>query len=129
MENIILYLCSCLSCFIIITILCGFMDDRCNRTFANKYIYIGTELGITFGAAVVNMAHNEILNITMWTVVVGFVAYILYYEDFIKPVKRVLECEIYMGVITLCKSLGWVWQIGSWNYWILKSGKILCWYV
>jgi len=82
------------------------MDDRYNRTFANKYIYIGTELGITFGAAVVNMAHNEILNITMWIMVAGFVAYILYYGDFIKPVKRVLECEIYMEVITLCKSLG-----------------------
>ena len=91
MENIILYLCSCLSCFIIITILCGFMDDRYNRTFANKYIYIGTELGITFGVAVVNLVHNEILNITVWIVAVGFVAYILYYEDFIKPVKRVLD--------------------------------------
>ena len=106
MENIILYLCSCLSCFIIITILCGFMDDRYNRTFANKYIYIGTELGITFGVAVVNLVHNEILNITVWIVAVGFVAYILYYEDFIKPVKRVLECEISMGVITVCESLG-----------------------
>ena len=106
MENIILYLCSCLSCFIIITILCGLMDDRYNRTFANKYIYIGTELGITFGVAVVNLVHNEILNITVWIVAVGFVAYILYYEDFIKPVKRVLECEISMGVITVCESLG-----------------------
>lgn len=103
MENIILYLCSCLSCFIIITILCGLMDDRYNRTFANKYIYIGTELGITFGVAVVNLVHNEILNITVWIVAVGFVAYILYYEDFIKPVKRVLECEISMGVITICE--------------------------
>lgn len=106
MENIILYLCSCLSCFIIITILCGFMDDRYNRTFANKYIYIGTELGITFGVAVVNLCHNEILNITAWIVAVGLAAYILYYEDFAKPVKRILECEIFIGVITVCESLG-----------------------
>lgn len=106
MENIILYLCSCLSCFIIVTILYGFMDSRYNRTFANKYIYIGIELGMTFGIAVVNLVHNEILNITTWIVVVGFVAYILYYEDFIKPVKRVLECEISMGVIAICESLG-----------------------
>ncbi len=106
MENIILYLCSCLSCFIIVTILYGFMDSRYNRTFANKYIYIGIELGMTFGIAVVNLLHNEILNITTWIVVVGFVAYILYYEDFIKPVKRVLECEISMGVIAICESLG-----------------------
>ena len=106
MENIILYLCSCLSCFIIVTILYGFMDSRYNRTFANKYIYIGIELGMTFGIAVVNLVHNEILNITTWIVVVGFVAYILYYEDFIKPVKRVLECEISMGVIAICESHG-----------------------
>ena len=106
MENIILYLCSCLSCFIIITILCGFMDDRYNRTFANKYVYIGTELGITFGIAVVNLVHNEILNITTWIVVVGLVASILYFEDFIKPVKRILECEILAGILSICESLG-----------------------
>lgn len=106
MENIILYLCSCLSCFIIITILRGFMDDRYNRAFANKYIYIGTELGITFGVAVVNLCHNEILNITAWIVAVGLAAYILYYEDFVKTVKRILECEIFIGVITVCESLG-----------------------
>lgn len=106
MENIILYLCSCLSCFIIVTILYGFMDNRYNRTFANKYIYIGIELGMTFGIAVVNLLHNEILNISTWIVMVGFVTYFLYYEDFIKPVKRVLECEISMGVIAICESLG-----------------------
>lgn len=106
MENIVLYLCFCLSCFIIVTILYGFMDDRYNRAFDNKYIYIGMGLGMTFGIAVVNLAHNEILNITTWIVVVGFVAYILYYENFIKPVKRILECEIFMGVITVCESLG-----------------------
>ena len=106
MENIILYLCSCLSCFIIITILFGFMNDRYNRTFTNKYIYIGTELGITFGIAVVNLVHNEILNITTWIVVVGLVACILYFEDFIKPVKRILECEILAGILSICESLG-----------------------
>lgn len=106
MENIILYFCSCLSCFIIVTILYGFMDDRYNRTFANKYIYIGIELGMTFGIAVINLFHNEILNITTWIVMVGFVAYVLYYEDFIKPLKRILECEISMGVISICESLG-----------------------
>ena len=106
MENIILYFCSCLSCFIIVTILYGFMDDRYNRTFANKYIYIGIELGMTFGIAVINLFHNEILIITTWIVMVGFVAYVLYYEDFIKPLKRILECEISMGVISICESLG-----------------------
>lgn len=129
MENIILYLCSCLSCFIIITILCGFMDDRYNRTFANKYIYIGTELGITFGVAVVNLVHNEILNITVWIVAVGFVAYILYYEDFIKPVKRVLECEISMGVITVCESLGVGladWLLELLNIEIKENTMLIC---
>lgn len=82
------------------------MDDRYNRAFANKYIYIGTELGITFGVAVVNLCHNEILNITAWIVAVGLAAYILYYEDFVKTVKRILECEIFIGVITVCESLG-----------------------
>lgn len=106
MENIILYLCSCLSCFIVITILYSFMDDRYNRTFASKYIYIGMKLGMTFGIAIVNLVNNEVLNLTIWFVVVGFVSYILYYEDFVKPVKRVLECGISIGVIAICESFG-----------------------
>lgn len=106
MENIILYLCSCLSCFIVVTILYSFMDDRYNRTFASKYIYIGMKLGMTFGIAIVNLVNNEVLNLTIWFVVVGFVSYILYYEDFVKPVKRVLECEISIGVIAICESFG-----------------------
>ena len=82
------------------------MDDRYNRTFASKYIYIGMKLGMTFGIAIVNLVNNEVLNLTIWFVVVGFVSYILYYEDFVKPVKRVLECGISIGVIAICESFG-----------------------
>lgn len=116
MEHVILYLCSCLSCFIIVTILYGFMNDRYNRVFKNKYIYAAIELAMTFGIAVVNMFHNEILNITTWILLTGFVAYVLYYEDFAKPVKRVSECEICLGIICICESLGvsltdWLLQV------------------
>lgn len=105
------------------------MDDRYNRAFANKYIYIGTELGITFGVAVVNLCHNEILNITAWIVAVGLAAYILYYEDFVKTVKRILECEIFIGVITVCESLGvgmTDWLLELLNIEIRDSTMLLC---
>ena len=32
--------------------------------------------------------------------------WILYYGDYERPVKRILDCEIFLGVITICESLG-----------------------
>ena len=106
MENWILYFCSCLSCFIIVSFFYGFADDRYSRTFSNRYIYIGTGWAMTFGIAAVNLLNRPVLNFLTWMAAVGLSAYILYYGDYERPVKRILDCEIFLGVITICESLG-----------------------
>lgn len=82
------------------------MDERYYRMVANKHSYIGVEVVMILGIAIVHLARNEILIITTRVVLVAFVAYFLYYEESIKPARRLLECEIFIGVISICERLG-----------------------
>lgn len=112
MQNIVLYLSCCLSCFIVITILLEFMDGRYHRAFEKRYIYIGIELCFTFGIAAVNVYNNAFFNFTIWMLFVGVCSLFLYYEDYDKPLKRILECEVLIFIIAICESLGVV--IADW---------------
>lgn len=112
MQNIVLYFSSCLSCFIVITMLLGFMDGRYHRTVKKGYIYIGIKVCFVFGIAFVNMLNNAFFNFTMWIFFVSFSAFFLYYEDLEKPLKRVIECEVLIFLIAICESFGVV--IADW---------------
>lgn len=106
MEKLIIYLCSCLSCFIIISILIEFMDGRYKRTYKSKMVYIGAKLLVTFGIAVINMFEYAYWNFLGWVIAVAGSACVLYYENFDKPVKRILECEILAFFIAVIETLG-----------------------
>lgn len=106
MENILLYLCSCLSCFVIVKILWDFMAGRYNRAFKNKYLYIVIEAGLTFGIAAANLLNIAFVNFAAWVFGVGFCAFFLYYEDADRGLKRILECEVLIFLMTVCESLG-----------------------
>lgn len=106
MGEIVLYLCSCLSCFIVVRILWDFMDKRYSRAYKNKYLYIGMQVGLTFGIAAVNLLNVAFVNFALWILSVGFCAFFMYYEDFGKGLKRILECEVLIFVMAVCESLG-----------------------
>lgn len=106
MRNFVLYASSCLSCYIVMTILLEFMNERYQRSFKNKYLYPAVKLGFTVVIAGVNMMNVAIFNFLIWIVAVAVCAYWLYYEDVDKPVKRLLECEILICIIAVCETLG-----------------------
>lgn len=106
MKTVVLYMSSCLSCFIVMTILLEFMNERYKRSFKNRYLYLAVNLGFTAAIAGVNMMDSAISNFLVWVVVVAGCAYFLYYEDADKPVKRILECEILICIIAVCETLG-----------------------
>lgn len=106
MQDMILYFSSCLSCFIVITILFGFMDGRYHRAVEKRCIYIGIKTCFVFGIAAINMYNNALINFTTWMLFVGFSSFFLYHDDFTQPLKRMLECEILIFVIAICESLG-----------------------
>lgn len=115
MQNILLYLSCCLSCFIVITILLGFMDGRYHRITKKRYIYIVMEICIVLGIAWVNMLNHAFFNFAVWVLFVGFCSLFLYYEDYNRTIKRLLECEVLIFLIAICESLGVVL-----TDWILK---------
>lgn len=106
MKTVVLYMSSCLSCFIVITILLEFMNEKYKRSFKNKYLYLAVKLGLTAAIAGVNMVNSAILNFSVWIVAVAGCTYYLYFEDADKPVKRILECEILICIIAVCETLG-----------------------
>lgn len=106
MKTVALYMSSCLSCFIVMTIFLEFMNERYKRSFKNKYLYLSVKLGLTAAIAGVNMLNSFIFNFLVWVVAVAGCAYFLYYEDAGKPVKRILECEILICIIAVCETLG-----------------------
>lgn len=112
MEKAVLYLCTVISCFIVVSIIWGFMNGRYNHTFKNKYIYIAIEAGMIIGIAVVNILGSAFLNLIAWVMGVALSAYFLYYEDSDRPLKRILECEVLLLCVGICESLGVV--CGDW---------------
>lgn len=52
------------------------------------------------------MFNHSILNLVVWGVLTGVIAYALYYEDMDKPLRRIIECEALVFCMSVCESLG-----------------------
>lgn len=106
MNTILLILCNALSCFIISTILFQFMNGKYKRSNQNKYVYIVIETVTVIFTTCINMLNHSILNLVVWGVLTGVIAYALYYEDMDKPLRRIIECEALIFCMSVCESLG-----------------------
>lgn len=107
MEKIGLYICDCLSCFIEISILMEFMNGRYKKIYSSSYMYIGIKVITTLGISLINLLGFTYLNFCVWVIIVAIVSYFLYYEDFNKPLKQVLECETLLFFIAIIETLGY----------------------
>ena len=63
MEKAALYLCTIISCFIVVSIIWEFMNERYNRTLKNKYMYFAIEFGMIIVIAAINILGNAFLNL------------------------------------------------------------------
>lgn len=106
MNELLLIMSSCLSCFIITAILFQFMNARYKRNIGKNYVYAFTETFIVICMVYINSLNNSILNLFVWCAAVGIFAYFLYYEDIDKPIRRILECEALVVFMSVCESLG-----------------------
>lgn len=119
MDKILLMLCNGLSCFIISTILFQFMNGKYKRSIKKKYIYIMAETATVVIVMCINFVNNSILNLFTWGVIVGVVAYFLYYEDIDKPLRRVIESEALALCMCVCESFGAILL-----HWILQFANV-----
>ena len=76
---LLVLLCNALSCFIISTILFQFMNGKYKKSSRNRYVYIVIETGTVIFTFCINMLNNSMLNLAVWGVLTGIIAYVLYY--------------------------------------------------
>ncbi len=106
MEKILLALCSLLSCFIITYILFQFMDERYQRAYKNKRIYLWSGIGTTVFMAVLNLLDISMLNLFAWIVLFAGGSGFLYFENNVKSIKRIVECETLLVIIAFTEAMG-----------------------
>lgn len=106
MDGLLLSICSCLSCFIIVTILFQFMNDRYNKSFQNKSLYYLLEIVSIIVISIINLFHISILNLIVWIVAVFIISYVFYFDESDNVLKRVIECEVLLLYIAVCEALG-----------------------
>lgn len=119
MDDLLLAICTCLSCFIVIAILFQFMNDRYNKTFHNKYTYYFVEIISIIGISIINLFGISVLNLIVWIIAVIIISYIFYFDDSDNALKRIVECEVLLFYIAVCEALGVVFVD-----WMLKLLQI-----
>ncbi len=106
MDDLLLAVCTCLSCFIIVTILFRFMNDRYNRTFHNKYVYYLAETAAIIGISGINLLGFSVLNFMVWVVAAILFSRLFYFDDSDNALKRMVECEVLLFYMAVCEALG-----------------------
>lgn len=119
MDDLLLAICTCLSCYIVATILFQFMNDRYNRTFHNKYVYYFVEILAIIGISIINLFNFWILNLIVWFVVIIIISCVFYFDDSDNTLRRITECEVLLFCMGVCESLGVVFVD-----WMLKLLQI-----
>lgn len=119
MDDLLLAICTCLSCFIVATILFQFMNDRYNRTFHNKYVYYCVEIIAIIGISIINLFNFWILNLIVWFVAIIIISSVFYFDDSNNMLRRIMECEVLLFCMGVCESLGVVFVD-----WMLKLLRI-----
>lgn len=110
MNTILLILCNALSCFIISTILFQFMNGKYKKSSQSRYVYIVIETVTVIFTTCINMLNHSILNLVVWGVLTGIIAYALYYEDMDKPLRRIIECEAWQAAFGRLQHTALTWD-------------------
>ena len=82
------------------------MNGKYKKSSQSRYVYIVIETVTVIFTTCINMLNHSILNLVVWGVLTGIIAYALYYEDMDKPLRRIIECEALVFCMSVCESLG-----------------------
>lgn len=106
MEKISLYICTFLSCLIIVNIIFNYMDAKYGRALKKGYIYFVAQLLMILVISIINLKGNAFANFVIWMTLIALYVNFLYFENNDKPLKRIIECEILLFCSAICESLG-----------------------
>lgn len=106
MEKIALYICTFLSCLIIVNIIFNYMDAKYGRALKKGYIYFAAQLLMILVISIINLKGNAFANFVIWMTLIALYVNFLYFENNDKPLKRIIECEVLLFCSAICESLG-----------------------
>lgn len=107
MENNILFLSGIIvSCLVTTIVIFQFIGSRHKKAFHNKPFYFLVQIGVSVFLMGINLLQRPLMNMLSWVVLYGLVSYFLYFDDFDKPIRRVLEAEIMVLVFAVCEAAG-----------------------
>jgi len=82
------------------------MGSRHKKAFHNKQFYLLVQIGVSIFLMGINLLQRPLVNMLSWVISYGLVSYFLYFDDFDKPMRRVLEAEIMVLVFAVCEAAG-----------------------
>jgi len=107
MENNMLFLSGIIvSCLVTTIVIFQFIGSRHKKVFHNKQFYMLVQIGVSIFLMGINLLQQPMVNMLSWVVSYGLVSYFLYFDDFDKPIRRVLEVEIMVLVFAVCEAAG-----------------------
>ena len=107
MENNILFLSGIIiSCLVTTIVIFQFIGSRHKKVFQNKPFYFLVQISVSIFLMAINLLQQPLVNMLSWVVLYGLVSYFLYFDDFDKPIRRVLEAEIMVLVFAVCEAVG-----------------------
>lgn len=106
MGKAALHMCTALSCFIVGSIIWGFMNGKYHQTLKNKYVYYLIEAGMIMITTAIHILGSPFLNLGVWGIGTAFCAWFLYYDDHDKPFLRIIQCEVLLLCVGICDLLG-----------------------
>ncbi|HBE86300.1 MAG TPA: ATP-binding protein [Lachnoclostridium sp.] len=107
MENNILFLSGIIvSCLVTTIVIFQFMGSRHKKALHNKQFYFLVQIGVSIFLMGINLLQRPLVNMLSWVISYGLVSYFLYFDDFDKPIRRVLEAEIMVLVFAVCEAAG-----------------------
>ena len=106
MGKAALYKCTTLSCFIVVSIIWEFMNEKYHQALKNKYVYYLIKAGMLMIITAIHILGNPFLNLLIWGIGAAFCAWFLYYDGHDKPFQRIIQCEVLLLCIGICDLLG-----------------------
>ncbi len=107
MEDYIVFLFGIIiSCMINNIILFQFIEDRNERIYTSKFIYILVKTGLYLLIICINIMQQPILNVISWILLFSTVNILLYDNINTKKINRFLEVSILILILSFCETVG-----------------------
>lgn len=107
MEDYIIFLFGIIiSCFINSVIIFQFIEDRNEKVYVNKWLYILVKIGLYMAIVCIDFMAHPWLNIISWILLFSSVNILLYDNINITTINRYLEVAILILILTLCETVG-----------------------